>query len=71
MGAEAFESPINHVEPEAAEELLRWRAERRRIAAEPVNTHRLYLKAEDVEDHLTRVPVPPVVKTWGDPSKLA
>ena len=33
---------------------------------EPVSTHRLYLKAEDVEEHLTKVPVPPVVRTWGD-----
>jgi hypothetical protein len=65
-GAEASESPINAVEPEATAELLRWRAERRRVADEPVNTHKLYLKAEDVEEHLTRVPVPPVVRTWGE-----
>jgi hypothetical protein len=63
-GAQASESPIGAVEPEAAAELLRWRAERRRIAAEPVRTHKLYLKAEEVEEHLTKVPVPPVVRTW-------
>jgi hypothetical protein len=63
-GAGAIESPINDVEPAAADELLRWRAERRRIASEPVATHRLYLKARDVEQHLTRVPVPPFVRTW-------
>ena len=62
--AVARESPIGAVEPEAAAELLRWRAERRRIAAQPVKTHRLYLKAEDIEEHLTKVPVPPVVRTW-------
>src|SRR4051794_3135971 len=64
-GAEASESPINAVEPEAAAELLRWREERRRIAAAPVSTHRRYLKAEDIEEHLTRVPAPPVGRTWG------
>src|SRR5262249_41642005 len=35
-GALARESPITAVEPEAAAELLRWRAERRKIAGEPV-----------------------------------
>lgn len=63
-GSRAIESPIGAVEPEAADELLRWRAERRRIAEEPVNTHRRYLKAEDVAEHTTRVPVPPFVRTW-------
>jgi hypothetical protein len=65
LDARASESPINDVEPEAAAELLRWRAERRRIAARPVSTHKLYLKADDVDEHLTKVPVPPVVRTWG------
>ncbi len=64
-GASAIESPINDVEPEAGVELLRWMDERRKIAASPVPTHRLYLKAEEIEGHLTRVPVPPVVRTWG------
>jgi hypothetical protein len=62
--AEATESPIDAVEPEATAELLRWRAERRRIAAEPVSTHKRYLRAADIEEHLTKVPVPPVVRTW-------
>jgi hypothetical protein len=66
--ATASESPIGLVEPEAGAELLRWRAERRRILAETVNTHRLYLKAEDVEDHLTKVPVPPVARARHDPA---
>jgi hypothetical protein len=64
QGALARESPIGAVEPAAADELIRWRAERRRIAAQPVKTHRLYLKAEDIEGHLTKIPVPPVVRTW-------
>jgi hypothetical protein len=63
--AVARESPIGAVEPAAAEELLRWRAERRRLASNTVKTHRLYLKAEEIEEHLTRVPVPPFVRTWG------
>jgi hypothetical protein len=63
-GAEASESPINAVDPEGADELLRWRAERRRIASAKVNTHKLYIKAEEIEQHLTKIPVPPVVRTW-------
>jgi hypothetical protein len=62
----AIEAPIGLVEPEAAAELLRWRAERRRIVAEPVPIHRLYRKAEGVEDHLVRVAVPPVVAAGRD-----
>jgi hypothetical protein len=65
LGASAVESPINAVEPEAGAELLRWLEERRRIASGPVPTHRLYLRAEEVEGHLTRVPVPPFERTWG------
>jgi hypothetical protein len=59
-GASAFEAPIGVAEPEAGEELLQWRAERRRIAADPVNIHRLYRRAEGVEGHLRQLPVPPV-----------
>ncbi len=56
----AFEAPIMHVEPEAGTELLRWRTERRRVAATPARTHKMYRKAEGIEEHLLRVPVPPV-----------
>jgi hypothetical protein len=56
----AREAPIGKVEPEAGAELLRWLEERRRIASEPVVTHKRYRKAEDIPDHLVRVPVPPV-----------
>ena len=66
LGASATESPIAAVEPAAADELMRWRAERRRIAATPQPTHRRYLKAEEIEDHLTKIPIPPVTRTWGD-----
>ncbi len=66
-GASATESPINTIEPEAAAELMRWREERRKIAATHRPTHRLYLKAEEIEGHLTKIPVPPVVRTWGEP----
>jgi hypothetical protein len=62
--ASAIEAPINDVEPEAGAELLRWLEERRKIAADSVPTHRLYLKAEDVEGHLTKVPVPPFSKKF-------
>jgi hypothetical protein len=63
--ATAIEAPINDSEPEAAAELLRWLEERRRVASTPTPTHRLYLKAEEIEDHLTKVPVPPFTRTWG------
>ncbi len=65
QGASAIEAPINEAEPKAAADLLRWLEERRKIATDPVPTHRRYLKAEDIEGHLTKVPVPPVVRTWG------
>ena len=48
------------IEPRAGEELLQWREERRRIAAQPTSTHRLYRKAEGIDDHLQRVAVPEV-----------
>ena len=64
-GATAVEVPLLHAEPEAEAELKRWLAERRRLAAGPVRTHKLYRKAEGIEDHLVTVPVPPVVPTWG------
>jgi hypothetical protein len=54
----AVEAPIGLVEPEAGRELLAWRERRRAIAAEPVNVHLLYRRAEGVEGHLKRVPVP-------------
>jgi hypothetical protein len=60
VDARAMEAPIDLVEPRAARELLRWREERRRIAESDVNIHRLYRRAEGVEGHLQRVPVPEV-----------
>jgi hypothetical protein len=59
-GCRAFEAPIGFIEPEAGQELLRWRAERRRIADAALNIHKLYRRAEGVESHLQRVPVPEV-----------
>lgn len=64
--ATAVEGPIEHLEPEAAAEMMRWREERRKRADLPVSTHKLYRKAENVDDHLIKVPVPPVV--WTDPN---
>ena len=69
QGATAVEAPIMEVEPQAAEELMRWREERRRIVGTESPTHKLYRKAEDVTDHLVKVPVPPVVKSWSDPAR--
>lgn len=60
IGAEAEELPIGLAEPDAARELLEWRAERRRIAEQSANTHQLYRKAEGIEEHLRSVPVPDV-----------
>ncbi len=60
----ASETPIGLAEPEAAAELMRWRDERRKRANEPVRTHSLYRKAENIEDHLVKVNVPDVIPTW-------
>lgn len=62
--AEASESPIGTAEPEAAEELMRWLEERRKRAGEPVRTHGLYRKAENIDEHLTKIQVPEVTPTW-------
>lgn len=59
-GARASEAPIGVAEPRAAEELLRWRQERREIADQPRNVHQLYRRAEGVEGHLRQLLVPPV-----------
>ena len=63
LESSAVEAPIGAADPEAASELLRWLEERRKLAGQPRPAHRRYLKAEDIEGHLTRVPVPPVVRT--------
>jgi hypothetical protein len=60
QGATASEAPITY-EPNAAEELLRWRDERRKRASLPNRTHQLYRKAEGIEDHLVRISVPPIL----------
>jgi hypothetical protein len=59
-GASAVEVPIETAEPGAAAEMRRWVAERERRANEPVNTHLMYRRAEEVEEHLVKVPIPPV-----------
>ncbi|QEH31998.1 hypothetical protein OJF2_04670 [Aquisphaera giovannonii] len=58
QGARARELPIALEEPKAAEELLRWREERRRIAPTADAVHKLYRRAEGIPDHLQHVPVP-------------
>ena len=55
--ATAVEAPLGN-DPEAEAGLLRWQAERQRRAQEKVTTHHLYRKAEGIDDHLVRVPVP-------------
>ncbi len=58
-GARAIEEPLaNH--PETAAEVYKWREERRRIANDPVVTHKKYLKAQGIPEHLSKVPVPAV-----------
>lgn len=55
----AEEVPVDE-EPEIARELLDWMEQRRRIRHDSVNTHKLYRKAEKIDDHLVTVSVPPV-----------
>ena len=57
--ATALEAPIGLVEPDAAQELLKWQEKRRLIAGQKDNVHHLYRKAEGVEEHFHRVKVPP------------
>jgi hypothetical protein len=66
----AVDVPIGLQEPKAATELLEWFERRRQLVGQKNVTHRLYRKAEGVEDHLTRIPVPPVeliLPTQGTP----
>jgi hypothetical protein len=65
-GSRAWEAPILHVEPQAGEELLRWRQRRRDIANQPLGVHSLYRRAEGVEGHLRQLSVPPVEPYRGD-----
>jgi hypothetical protein len=58
--ATALEAPIGLIEPRAAEELLEWQEKRRQLAKQPVSVHHLYRKAEGIDEHLQRVPVPSV-----------
>ena len=67
-GATAFEVPIAAV-PEVAAALGRWRDERQKRAELPVTTHHLYRKAEEIEGHLVKVSVPPIISTLGEPAR--
>ena len=64
--ATALEAPIGLIEPRAAEELLEWQEKRRQLAQQAVTVHHLYRKAEGIDEHLQRVPVPPVkpIEPW-------
>jgi len=64
--ATALEAPIGLLEPRAADELLQWQEKRRQMANQKVNVHHLYRKAEGIEEHLQRVPVPPIrpIEPW-------
>lgn len=56
--ATAVELPID-ADPELAAEMSRWRDERRKRAGTKQQNHLMYRKAESVQGHLNRVPVPP------------
>jgi hypothetical protein len=58
-GASAVETLLGTAEPEAQAELLHWLGERRRVAREPDSLVRFYRKAEGIDDHLAKAPVPP------------
>jgi hypothetical protein len=64
-GAQAEEAPIALAEPDAARELMEWRASRRRIADRPLNTHQLYRKADGIDGHTRTVRVPEVEPVCG------
>jgi hypothetical protein len=58
--ATATEAPIGLLEPDAAQELLQWLERRRHLIGQKHKVHHLYRKAEGIEEHLQRVPVPPI-----------
>jgi hypothetical protein len=60
--SEAVEAPIGLLEPQAADELLKWLEKRRQLAGQPRNVHLLYRKAEGIDDHLQRIDVPAIRK---------
>jgi hypothetical protein len=60
QGATAQEAPIGLLEPDGARELLEWQERRRQLRGQPVRVHHLYRKAEGIEEHLQRVPVPAI-----------
>jgi hypothetical protein len=69
QNATAFEAPIGFIEPQAAQELVQWLERRRSIANQKIRTHQLYRKAEGIEEHLQRVPVPEIksIQPWDRP----
>lgn len=58
--ATATEAPIGLVEPEAARELLDWLERRRELVGQRLKVHKLYRKAEGIDDHLRKVDVPEI-----------
>jgi hypothetical protein len=60
QAATALEAPIGLVEPDAAQELLQWLERLRQLVGQKVRAHHLYRKAGGIEEHLQRVPVPPI-----------
>jgi Family of unknown function (DUF6065) len=60
QNATALEAPIGLIEPRAAQDLLEWQEKRRKLAHQTVNVHHLYRKADGIDEHLQRVPVPPI-----------
>jgi hypothetical protein len=71
QNATAIEAPIGLIEPRAAQELVQWLERRRSMVYQNVRTHHLYRKAEGVEEHLQRVPVPPIeaIPPWDRPAR--
>ncbi|WP_152052717.1 DUF6065 family protein [Tautonia marina] len=57
--ARAIEEPLS-VEPELMAQMASWRDERQRRAGQRHQNHLMYRKAQDVDGHLVRVPVPSV-----------
>lgn len=70
-GARAIEEPLA-VEPGLAAQMASWRDERDRRSGQRQRNHLMYRKAQDVDGHLVRIPVPPVGRrsgSGGDPGR--
>ena len=67
--ATAVEAPIGLLEPEAAQDLLKWQETRRPIAGQKDNVHHLYRKADGIEEHFSESMCPPFARSFRESTR--